>query len=210
MRPRLVGGALGALVLLLVPSTSYAKGPGHATISGPGLATPIELGSASQFSTKSMDLANESGVWALARGAPPNTRVSEARPPGDLGPRYDATFDMGTEGFRQQLYPFADGGPVSYAAPGQVVFEQPWKGGWYKAGAELRRFLVAVGVPTPMSEPRKPETVDTATTAPTGDSGLPLSLLLGATAVVMIACTAIIRAGRSHRRRRSKLVNGAT
>jgi hypothetical protein len=211
MRSRLVGGVLGALVLLLVPSTSYAKGPGHATISGPGLVTPIELGSASQFSPKSMELAIESGVWAF-RSAPPNTRVSEARPTGDLGPRYDATFDMGTGSFRQQLYPFAVGGPATYSAPGQIVFEQRWKGGWYKADAKLRRFLAALGVPTPMPEPREPETVDTAATASPGDSGVPRSLIVGATAVALVAATAIVRAARarSERRRRSGLVNGAT
>ena len=208
MKPRLIVGLLGALGLLLIPSTAYAKGPGHATISGPGLATPIELGSASQFSTKASQLAIESGVWAL-QDTPLNSRVSGARPAGDLGPRYDMTFDMETGSFRQQLYPFAVGGPVTYAVPGQVVFEQRWKGGWYKADARLRRLLVATGVPTPVPAPVKVATVDTPATTSTKASGVPLSLLVGI-AIVVIGATVIIRAARSARRRRSGLISEAS
>lgn len=203
MKPRLIIAVLIALGLLLNPSTSYAKGPGHATISGPGLAAPIELGSASQFSLNAARLADESGVWALQTNTTPNPRVSGVQPTGDLGPRYDATFDMPRGSLRQQLYPFAAGGPATYTAPGQVAYEQPWKGGWYAADATLRRSLVASGVPTPVPAPAKARTMNTDTTTPARDNGVLHSLVAAgcATAIVVIAA-AIIRAARRERRRR--------
>jgi hypothetical protein len=204
MKPRLIIGVLVALGLLLNPSTSYAKGPGHATISGPGLAVPIELGSASQFSSKASELAIESGVWALQTDTAPNPHVSGVQPTGDLGPRYDATFDMGTESLRQQLYPFAVGGPATHTAPGQVLFARRWKGGWYAADAALRRSLVGAGVPTPVPAPVKARTIDAAATTPARHHGVSPSLLVGGctTAILVIATAMMIRARRERRPRR--------
>ena len=78
-------------------------------------------------------------------------------PYAELGPRYVVTyrFDFGPEApdarARQFLYPYADGGPVTYTPPGQIlsaeVFESPLTAGWWQAEPGLLVFLVQNGLP---------------------------------------------------------------
>jgi hypothetical protein len=58
------------------------------------------------------------------------------RPAGPLGPRYRLTFNFFTgveqvTPVRQDVYPFARAGFVSYTPPGQHVFEKKTRSGWY-------------------------------------------------------------------------------
>jgi hypothetical protein len=48
---------------------------------------------------------------------------------------------------RQDLYPYASGGPLSYMKPGQPFWEQRTRGGWYRGTAELKRMLVRASLP---------------------------------------------------------------
>jgi hypothetical protein len=75
---------------------------------------------------------------------------------GGLGPRYRATFHWlvgpdETRPIRQELYPFADSGALSFTPPGQKKLGGASRGGWYKAGPELTLLLIDAGVPVPPS-----------------------------------------------------------
>jgi hypothetical protein len=72
--------------------------------------------------------------------------------PSALGPRYTIVWTVpgppgpATHRVRQDLYPYARGGAVTYTKPGQPIFEGTTKGGWYR-NAELKNTLVALGLP---------------------------------------------------------------
>ena len=75
----------------------------------------------------------------------------------ELGPKYVVTyrFDAGStaaEIVRQELYPYAKRGPVTYTPPGQRIAEGlPWGGaisaGWYQSSLEFLHYLVDQGLP---------------------------------------------------------------
>ena len=74
------------------------------------------------------------------------------RPKGDLGPRYTITYRLpgpnGEETIRQDLYPYADGGPLTYTPTDQTFFgSNVVRGGWYRASPELKTTLVKAGLP---------------------------------------------------------------
>ena len=176
-----------ALALLLVPTSALAKGASKGTITGPGLAKPIQLtgigepGSAGTLGR----VAEHTGFFAVVFGASPEVTLAK-RPTGELGPRYLITYVMpGPNGadskLVQELYPYAAGGPVSYMPAGQTFWDgQRTHGGWYVGGPELKATLVEAGLPA---------------RAPGGGSGsdgfvpfdAPVSALLVALALVAIA-----------------------
>jgi hypothetical protein len=132
--------------LAFVWATAAAKAPFDVTISGPGLTSPIRL---SEISAN--ELARNSAFFGQT-----SDRVTADRPAGALGPRYAATYrwSLGQRApsvLRQDLYPFADAGPLSYTPPGQRVGERRRTGGWSRAGPQLTMLLVAAGVPIPPS-----------------------------------------------------------
>ena len=47
---------------------------------------------------------------------------------------------------RQDVYPYANGGAVTYMKPGQSIFDMTTHGGWYRDPA-LKRTLVSSGLP---------------------------------------------------------------
>lgn len=154
--------ASGAALMLLAPP-GLAKGPTEASIDGPGLSSPIEIGDADEWDGRElapgsplMRLAESLGFFPAAFGAANATpqRMLPARPKGMLGPRYVVTYVVpGPEGvadvLRQDVYPYAASGVVSYMAPGQKFFG--WRetaGGWFVAPAGSESELVAAGLPT--------------------------------------------------------------
>ena len=49
---------------------------------------------------------------------------------------------------RQDLYPYAAGGPVTYIPAGQTLFEtRQTVGGWYRATPDVKGVLVRAGLP---------------------------------------------------------------
>jgi hypothetical protein len=156
----LIAGAL-ALAVVLIPAEADAKGVTTATISGPGLRAPIRLG---QIATSSdpnaasplTALANKSGLYATIFAQRPDP-LTTIRPAGPLGSRYVAVYHFDAPAqpqatIRQDLYPFASGGPLSYTPPGQRIFRtQTSHRGWYHASTDLKDLLVSAGVPTPQS-----------------------------------------------------------
>src|SRR3954452_20831988 len=124
---RICTAAIALLVLALVPA-AFAKGPSEARISGPGIGKAIVVGGDAESRSPSDfgALVEGLGFFAAAFGQQPDPML--ARPPrGELGPRYVVTYHVPTGeasavDITQDVYPYADGGPVTYMRPGQPLF----------------------------------------------------------------------------------------
>lgn len=143
--------ALAIVGMLLIPATAIAKGPSEATITGPGLSSPLQVsGNGEGGPTALGRLADWGGFFVQAFGQEPSPLLA-ARPAGLLGPRYDVTYLVpgpSTDKLRQQLYPYAVGGVYTYMEPNQKFWgDQSTRGGWYLANAELKSVFVEAGLP---------------------------------------------------------------
>ena len=139
-----------ALAALAVPSAALGKGPTAATMEGPGAGGGISF-SGDEGNGPLGNLTQQSGWFAAAFEQEPNPLLA-GRPKSDLGPKYTVTYtvpqDMNrTVTIRQDIYPYASEGPVTYMAPGQPIFDAQTPGGWFQAGPDLKETLVAAGLP---------------------------------------------------------------
>lgn len=139
-----------ALTALALPSLALGKGPTAATMDGPGGGGGITF-SGDEGSGPLGNLTQQSGWFAAAFEQEPNPLLA-ARPKGDLGPKYTVTYGVpgpnnDTFTIRQDIYPYASPGPVTYMAPGQPIFDMETRGGWFQAGPELKETLVSAGLP---------------------------------------------------------------
>jgi hypothetical protein len=173
-----------------------AKGPDQATITGPGLDEPIvvsgsgEPGSGYELS----DLADGSGLFLVMFEQTDRRVVSEA-PDGPLGPKFELSFRVpdGTDTastVRQELYPQAAGGPMTYTEAGQAVFGMTTRGGWYRTPSSFAELLVRLGVPATATGQSHAEPVaapEPGTPTTPARSGLPIVATIVAAAVVLIA-----------------------
>ena len=137
-----------ALASLVLPATALGKGPSAATMDGPGGGGGITFGG-DESSGPLGDLTQQSGWFA---GAFEEEGAGTSRPKGDLGPKYAVTYSVlgpnnDTFTIRQDIYPYAKSGPVTYMAAGQPIFDFTTRGGWYQAGPELKTTLVSAGLP---------------------------------------------------------------
>jgi hypothetical protein len=150
--------AVGALASA---TPALAKGPAEATITGPGIkggAIHLRSGGGDPMSgTPLGSLAEDGGFYPAAYGQSPDPMV-RARPRGELGPKYSVEYRVPgpngrTDTIRQDLYPYASIGPVTYMKSGQRFFgDQRTHGGWYVAALALKSELVKAGLPaTPPS-----------------------------------------------------------
>ncbi len=153
MRARILVAAVLAAVLAAVPTAASAKGASAATIQGQGLAGPITLrGDGEPGSGGDLGrLAELTGLFPAMFDQTPDPMLP-ARPAGDLGLRYTITYvipsgEGSSDRVRQDVYPYAAGGAVTYTAPGQRVFGQAIKGGWFRGADSLRLLLVKLGLP---------------------------------------------------------------
>jgi hypothetical protein len=119
--------ALIVLVALALPATALAKGPSHAAIAGAGLTTIRISG---------------------AEGSATPSRLPQAPPQGELGPKYTITWKVPSSNkLYQDVYPYAKPYPVTYMPSGQKIYGTPVKGGWFQGGAKLKKVLALVGLP---------------------------------------------------------------
>ncbi len=151
------------LVAASIPSLALAKGPSEATITGPGLDSPITLGPGEPGAEMApgapvMGLAEAAGFFPASFGQVPSP-MADNPPAGELGPRYVVTYfvpgpDNESDRIVQDLYPYAKQ-PVTYTKPGQPFFEiEETRGGWFVGSTELRRVLLESGLPaTPPASP---------------------------------------------------------
>lgn len=145
-----------ACATLVAPAAAAAKGPSAATVQGDGLDgggmgfTSGRGGDPSSGSPLAR-LTEGAGLFPAVFGQTPSP-MEPGRPKGDLGPRYTITYTVpGGSGtvfrIRQDLYPYAAGGAVTYTAPGQPIFDSKTAGGWFLALPDLKPLLVEHGLP---------------------------------------------------------------
>ncbi len=142
---------LVALAALALPASALGKGPAAATMDGPGGGGGITF-SGDEGSGPLGNLTQQSGWFAAAFGQEPNPMLAN-RPKADLGPKYVVTYTVpgpnnDTFAIRQDIYPYAKPGPVTYMEPGQPIFDMKTRGGWFQAGPDLKETLVSAGLPT--------------------------------------------------------------
>lgn len=182
---------LMAIFALALPAAAAAKGPSNASIEGPGTGGGIDITSNLEPGSKLMDLSTWSGFFPAVFRQTPDPML-ESRPVGDLGPKYTITYtvpgpDNQAFTIKQDLYPYAKRGPVTYTDPGQKIFAQPngTRGGWYLAEIALKDFLVDEGLPA--TAPSK---------TPADDAGListGTALLLLAVASLLVGTAVLLR-----------------
>lgn len=139
-----------AVATLAIPSIAAAKGPDQATITGPGLDTPLSI-SGTEGSGDLGLLVQGVGFFPAAFDQSPDPMLDQ-QPSVRLGPRYEIVYRVPgphsvADTLRQDLYPYAVGGPLSYMKPGQPFWEQETRGGWYRGTSALKRMLVRAGLP---------------------------------------------------------------
>jgi hypothetical protein len=151
-----------ALLGLVVAPIATAKGPSAAKIEGPGLSKPLVLkGDGEGPGSPLGDFTQQAGFFPAMFGQSPDP-MFELRPASNLGVRYRVTYtipgpDNTVDSIRQDLYPYAQGTPVTYMKPNQLFFgRERTRGGWYRAAATLKTLLVREGLPAqaPVVTPR--------------------------------------------------------
>jgi len=180
MQRRVLPMLVLALLLALVPTAAQAKGASAASISGGGPGGlpggPIDLKGDGEpgSGTDLADLAEAAGVFSLLFEDGPGGAIANP-PPGARGPRYTITWTFpdgagGQDKVRQSVWPYAAGGPLTFMASGQPVLGTTTRGGWYRAGDDLRQALIGLGLPKrqPLPTPPAPAASSPAASAPAG------------------------------------------
>jgi hypothetical protein len=144
---------LFAIAALALPTAAAAKGPSAASIDGPGTGGGINIsGDGESGGTPLGDLTQYGGFFAATFGQQPDPMLA-SRPKGDLGPKYTITYTVPgpnneVDKLKQDIYPYAPGGPVTYMEPGQRFFgTEQTRGGWFKAAPLVKDTLVEAGLP---------------------------------------------------------------
>jgi hypothetical protein len=180
-----VVAVVAALAVLMVAGPAAAKGADRATITGPGISTPIVVGGDGEpGSTEGLgQLGDASGLFVAmfgpdSSGAMPLTRTA---PAGPLGPKYEITYRVPggnpkPDTLKQDAYPLAADGPVTFTAAGQAVLGTKTTGGWYHAPDSFRPLLTSLGVPgltgaaATKSRPQPTSVANAANAANAGDA----------------------------------------
>jgi hypothetical protein len=176
-----------ALVIaaLVVPAAALGKGPSAATVNGPGAGGGISFGGDGEAGGAALGtLADHSGLYPAVFRQEPDPML-QGRPKGDLGPKYTITWTVPGPNnelwrLRQEVYPYASPAPVTYMEPGQKVYNQQTRGGWFQADAALKRTLVEAGLPS------------TASGALSGSSDFPTALVTVSTAALLLAMATVL------------------
>ncbi len=139
-----------AVLALVLPAAALAKGPAAATMEGPGLSGPTSF-PGDEGGGPLGRLVNATGWFPAVFGQEPDPLLA-SRPAGALGPRYTITYlvpggEPEPDTILQDVYPYADGGPVTFVAAGQDIFDTTTRGGWFRATTDLKPILVEAGLP---------------------------------------------------------------
>lgn len=143
--------ALGLVVAVLaIAAPAHAKGPSGGIIEGEGIDTPIAIDQG-EGTSGGDQIINDVGFFQATFGQMPDVMLDEA-PISDLGPKLTIRWRVpGMEvpdEIEQDLYPYADGGPIVYTAPDQPFFgTEHTRGGWFRAPRRLLTTLTALGLP---------------------------------------------------------------
>ncbi len=172
--------AAAALAALALPTAASAKGPTEGSISGPGFSKVVKVLYDGGGGSAGDNLTQASGFFPAAFGQSPDPML-HVKPAGPLGPRYAVAWKVpGGSGttfrIRQDLYPYARGGAVTYTKPGQPIFGMSTRGGWYR-DPQLKRTLVSLGLPT---------------SAPNDGSGFNYTLVFGLIGAGLLGAAALL------------------
>lgn len=142
-----------AIAALAVPASALGKGPSAASMDGPGSGGGITFsGDGEPGGSPLGDLTEQSGFFPAVFTRHPDPML-DSRPNGELGPKYTVTYTVPgpnneTWKIKQDVYPYAEHGPVTYMKPGQEIFELGGtRGGWFQATPQLKETLVSAGLP---------------------------------------------------------------
>ena len=145
-----------SIAALALPAPALAKGPSEAVLSGPGDGGGGGItfgGDGESGGTPLGNLTDQAGFFPAVFARQPDPMLN-ARPKGDLGPKYTITYTVPgpnneTWKIQQDVYPYATPAPVTYMKPGQTVFRIPGgtRGGWFQADSRLKKTLVSAGLP---------------------------------------------------------------
>jgi hypothetical protein len=182
--------AIAALAALALPALASAKGPTEGSISGPGFVKTVKVLNDGSPGTPGGDLTETAGFFPAAFGQSPDPMLH--RRPASLGPRYTIVWtvpsgDSTADHLRQDLYPYAKGGGVTYMKPGQPIFDMTTHGGWYR-NPDLKQTLVSLGLPAK---------------APSASDGTSWTLPTGLAAAALLAIAAMLLFWRRQRGQRS-------
>jgi hypothetical protein len=144
--------SIAGVAALAITGAASAKGPAGATVTGPGITTLVLTGNGEDGTSRLGRLTQAAGFFPAVFGQSPDPML-RVRPNGSLGPRFTVIWsvpggDGVTSRIRQLVYPYAKPLPLTYMRPGQPFWDgERTYGGWFQAGASLRRVLVAAGLP---------------------------------------------------------------
>jgi hypothetical protein len=188
-----------SIAALALPATALAKGPSVASIDGPGGGGGITFTGYGESAGQSLgDLTLLAGFFPAAFGQEPDPML-RSRPKGDLGPKYTITYTVPTgtgvaDKIRQDLYPYAARGPVTYMKPGQKVFGTKSPGGWFQAERQLKDILVSAGLPA--TAPARATPTETSSTGNSFPAGL-VALVAGGLALALATVLVLSRRARA-------------
>lgn len=190
---RLLMMIISVAVLALTASSAMAKGPISMRITGleSGAITVGGQEGAGEPGSGGLlaGLAEAAGLWANTFDR--TAALGEERPTGDLGPRLRLSSVVpgpsGDDIVTQDVYPWAQGGAVTFTPSGQDYAGMTTRGGWFLGGAALSDALTAAGVPA------RPPT----TATPLRTAGLVTPVVL-AVAAAFALVTRRRRRGRRH------------
>ncbi len=169
--------AVAGLAVLMMAGPAAAKGADQATITGPGISTPIVVGGDGEPGSNGGlgQLGDASGLFVAMFGPESSGAMALAStaPTGPLGPRYELTYRVPganpkPDTLKQDAYPLAAGGPVTFTPAGQPVLGTTTTGGWYHAPDTFRPLLTSLGVPglsTAATTPSRPQPTSLANPA---------------------------------------------
>ena len=135
-------------VLIAIPSTASAKEIVEVTVHDEEGTAHTLVGERA-----ARDLADSTHVYSAAFRTDPRLILTDA-PSGDLGPRFSLLWDLGFGvPIRQDAYPLAEDGPVTFVPPDQPLGEDATSpvnrtfGGWFRADAGLVDAFESMGFP---------------------------------------------------------------
>jgi hypothetical protein len=159
-----LAGGMSIAAGMTLATPALAKGPSQARITGPGLVHAIVISGGGEPGQQSRlaSLAEQTNLFTVLFGpggsVPPPSRLHTPPLKASLGPRYMVVYTVpgiepqpGEESgrVRQDLYPYATGGPVIYTPSGQRGFGQDLQtAGWLRGGTQLTHTLTQLGVPS--------------------------------------------------------------
>jgi hypothetical protein len=205
MRRWILPAAIVAAFVLGTACPALAKGADQATISGPGLTHPIVLTGQPDAPGDLGSLSEGSGLFLAMFGPDPGgPEMVAAQPAGALGPKYEIAYRVPggptPDIVRQDLYPAAAGGPLTYTPAGQTAFGGGTlvQSGWYRTPESFARQLVQLGLPVSASAAPAPRAsaVPRAEVRPDHHGSTSALLIGGAVVVVLAAAAALVRRRR--------------